>query len=84
MIMVTLFVPYLREFVAAVTVTQLHQHQFSVMIFMYSTVVYLSLFLSEPRLNQGNNRVRLDLTILLYLNYLLMLLTDYVQDSVHY
>ena len=48
--MLTVFLPILRELVAAVTVIKLNENQFSVLIFMYSTVFYLAFMLGGRRL----------------------------------
>jgi hypothetical protein len=40
--------------------------------------------LGYPKLKTDNNLLRLSLLIMLYLSYLLVLLTDYVKDSHHY
>jgi hypothetical protein len=47
--MLTVLLPILRELVAAVTVIKSNGNQFSVLIFMYSTVLYLAFMLGGRR-----------------------------------
>jgi hypothetical protein len=82
--MMTVFYPIMRELVAGVTVTTMYMRQFSVLAFMYSIVMALGYMLGTKRLKRDNYKSRLDLTILLYLTYLTVCLTDYVEDSIHY
>lgn len=51
---------------------------------MYSTLFYLAFLLAYQTLESGNVQARLDQVIILFLSYLLILLTDYVFDSHHY
>lgn len=53
-------------------------HQFSGLIFMYTTLLYLAFVLGENTSQQGNYMLRFDQIVILYLSYLLILLTDYV------
>ena len=80
----TIFLPILRELLCAVTVTTLDKHQPSSLVFMYSTFLYLAFLLSSRTYETGNSLARLEQAIILYLTYLMVLLTDYVQDSVYF
>lgn len=51
---------------------------------MYITLLYLAFLLSSRKYESGDGLHRLDLVIELYLTYLLLLLTDFVQDKIHY
>ena len=51
---------------------------------MYSTLVYLAFILSYRTLDKGNYLARLEQCIILFLTYVMVLLTDYVEDSVHF
>jgi hypothetical protein len=51
---------------------------------MYSTLLYLAFLIGGRRFEEKNYMARIDQVILLYLTYLLVLLTDYVIDGIHY
>jgi hypothetical protein len=84
MALMTVFFSLLREFVCAITVTMFNQHQFAALIFMYSILQYLGYLLGYRRFKSGNIGMRIDMFLVLTLSYLMIMLSDFVQDSHHY
>ena len=66
--------------------TVLGRHQFSGLIFVYTTLIYLAFLISTKTQEGGryNLFAIFEQVIILFLSYLLLLLTDYVQDEIHY
>jgi hypothetical protein len=48
---------------------------------MYATLLYLAFLLGFRTQESGNGLARLEQVIILYLTYLMVLLTDYVQET---
>ncbi len=66
--------------------TVLGRHQFSGLIFVYTTLLYLA-FLISTKTREGKRYdyfAIFEQVVILFLSYLLLLLTDYVQDEIHY
>jgi hypothetical protein len=80
----TVVAPMYRSFAVAVSICFMSINQSTALVIMYITLLYLAFLLSSRKYESGDGLHRLDLVIELYLTYLLMLLTDFVQDSVHY
>jgi hypothetical protein len=62
----------------------MNTRSFTALIIMYATLLYLGFTLGYRRYEAGTYGVRFDLTIELFLSYLLLLLSDYVIDRKHY
>ena len=77
----TIFLPFVREILCAITVTTLDRYQPSGLVFMYATLLYLAFLLGFRTQETGNGLARLEQVIILYLTYLMVLLTDYVQET---
>jgi hypothetical protein len=73
-----------RNFILAVSVTTMNTRSFTALIIMYVTLLYLGYTLGYRRYEGGTNGVRFDLTVELFLTYLLLLLSDFVIDRHHY
>ena len=82
----TVFLPFVRLQICALTVTVLGRHQFSGLIFVYTTLIYLAFLISTKTQEGGryNYFTIFEQVVILFLSYLLLLLTDYVQDEIHY
>jgi hypothetical protein len=80
----TMLLPFLRSFLIALTVTCFNTQQFAAILIMYTIVGYLAMMLSHRRYESGNFWPILDVVIELYLTYLMILLTDFVQDTDYY
>lgn len=83
-VVTTVLLPFIRSFVLAVSVTLMDGQSITVLIIMYTILVYLAMMLSHRRFQTGNSQARIDAVIELYLTYLMVLLTDYVQDKIHF
>jgi hypothetical protein len=80
----TVIYPMLRDLACATIITTLHNHSFSALFLMYTLIMYLGFLLGGRRYEEGNLVVILDHFIVLYLTYLLLLLSDFVQDARHF
>ena len=82
----TVFLPFVRLQICALTVTMLGRHQFSGLIFVYTTLFYLAFLISTKTQEGGryNLFAIFEQVVILFLSYLLLLLTDYVQNEIHY
>jgi uncharacterized membrane protein YdjX (TVP38/TMEM64 family) len=80
MMVTTMLLPFFRSFLIALSVTFMNTQQFAAILIMYTIVGYLAMMLSQRRYESGNFWPITDVVIELYLTYLMLLLTDYVQD----
>lgn len=86
MAITTVMLPMIREFICAVAICLFESRQTTSFFFMYTTLIQLGYMLGARRLQSrlANWLERFNLTVVLYLSYLLLLLSDYVIDEIHY
>lgn len=77
----TIFLPFVLEILCARTVTTLDRYQPSGLVFKYATLLYLAFLLDFRQQETEIGLARLKQSIKLILTYLMVLLTDYVQET---
>lgn len=80
----TVIAPFIRNLVLASAVTTMYKSQNTTLTVMYTSLIYLAFLLENRKYKEGMFLARIDALIMLFLSYLILLLTDYVEDKIHY
>jgi hypothetical protein len=84
--LLTVFLPFLRCIICAVTVTTLGHQQTLVLIFVFTTLMYLTFLICNRTKEDGNYDyiTIFEQVIILLLSYLMIMLSDFVLNELAY